>query len=161
MAMLKRETNAERRKIIVIVIIDGYIFFVKRIDEDGLSEIPRKLYIIFWKCTFKEYEFIVCHPNHLFEYIISQISMIFNEIAQARWNPRFARMKSASQMKLNPSLSPDEVGFHHEVISSHESGIYSVRKDGFSWKRLWLYHNQSLFLVRATGLEPARLPIGT
>ena len=41
-------------------------------------------------------------------------------------------MKSASQMKLNPSLSPDEVGFHHEVISSHESGIYPVRQDGFS-----------------------------
>ena len=36
-------------------------------------------------------------------------------------------MISASQMKLNPSLSPDEVGFHHEVISSHESGIYPVR----------------------------------
>ena len=32
-----------------------------------------------------------------------------------------------TQMKLNPSLSPDEVGFHHEVISSHESGIYPVR----------------------------------
>ena len=28
--------------------------------------------------------------------------------------------------------SPDEVGFHHEVISSHVSGIYPVRKDGFS-----------------------------
>ena len=27
---------------------------------------------------------------------------------------------------------PDEVGFHHGVISSHESAIYSVRKDGFS-----------------------------
>ena len=36
------------------------------------------------------------------------------------------------QMKLNPSSSPDEVGFHHEVISSHDSGIYSVCKDGFS-----------------------------
>ena len=29
------------------------------------------------------------------------------------------------QMKLNPSSYPDEVGFHHEVISSHDSGIYS------------------------------------
>ena len=38
------------------------------------------------------------------------------------------------QMKLNPSSYPDEVGFHHEVISSHDSGIYPVRKDGFSWK---------------------------
>ena len=28
------------------------------------------------------------------------------------------------QMKLNPSSYPDEVGFHHEVISSHDSGIY-------------------------------------
>ena len=36
------------------------------------------------------------------------------------------------QMKLNPSSYPDEVGFHHEVISSHDSGIYPVRKDGFS-----------------------------
>ena len=39
-----------------------------------------------------------------------------------------------TQMKLNPSLSPDEVGFHHEVISSHWGGIYPVCKDGFSWK---------------------------
>ena len=45
----------------------------------------------------------------------------------ARWNPHFVRMKSASQMKLNPSLSPDEVGFHHGVISP-------IRKGGFSWK---------------------------
>ena len=36
------------------------------------------------------------------------------------------------QMKLNPSSYPDEVGFHHEVISSHDRGIYPVRKDGFS-----------------------------
>ena len=35
------------------------------------------------------------------------------------------------QIKLNPSSYPDEVGFHHEVISSHDSGIYSVCKDGF------------------------------
>ena len=27
------------------------------------------------------------------------------------------------QMKLNPSLSPDEVGFHHEVISSTAGGF--------------------------------------
>ena len=32
-------------------------------------------------------------------------------------------MKSASQMKLNPSLSPDEVGFHHGVISSTAGGF--------------------------------------
>ena len=42
--------------------------------------------------------------------------MIFNEIARGA-------MKSASQMKLNPSLSPDEVGFHHEVISYIEDGF--------------------------------------
>ena len=30
---------------------------------------------------------------------------------------------------------PDEVGFHHEVISSHNSGIYPVRKDGFRRKK--------------------------
>ncbi len=36
------------------------------------------------------------------------------------------------QMKLNPSSYPDEVGFHHEVISPHDGGIYPVRKDGFS-----------------------------
>ena len=34
----------------------------------------------------------------------------------ARWNPRIAWTQSASQMKLNPYLSPDEVGFHHSHI---------------------------------------------
>ena len=39
-------------------------------------------------------------------------------------------MKSASQMKLNPSLSPNEVEFHHEVNSSTEGGfIPPVRTD--------------------------------
>ena len=56
--------------------------------------------------------------NHLFEYIISQISMIFNEIAQARWNPHYVRVKSASQMKLNPPIRRrggfhPRRGFHH------------------------------------------------
>ena len=37
---------------------------------------------------------------------------------------------SGLQMKLNPSSYPDEVGFHHEVISSHDRGIYPVCKDG-------------------------------
>ncbi len=43
------------------------------------------------------------------------------------------------QMKLNPSPYPDEVGFHHEVISPHDSGIYpgpqqlaTPTADGFS-----------------------------
>ena len=31
---------------------------------------------------------------------------------------------SGLQMKLTPSFYPDEVGFHHEVISSHDRGIY-------------------------------------
>ena len=70
----------------------------------------------------------------LSDFIISQFSVFFktrggdfNEIAQGA-------MKSSRcsdeifgvppQMKLNPSSYPDEVGFHHEVISSHDSGIY-------------------------------------
>ncbi len=33
-------------------------------------------------------------------------------------------------MKFNPSLSPDEVGFHHEVISSIAGGfLLSARTD--------------------------------
>jgi len=47
-----------------------------------------------------------------------QILTIFNEIAQGAMKSEQVRMKSASQMKLNPSISPDKVGFHHEVISS-------------------------------------------
>ena len=39
-------------------------------------------------------------------------------------------MESATQMKLNPSFLSDEVGFHHEVISSTKGGfIPSVRTD--------------------------------
>jgi len=34
--------------------------------------------------------------------------------------------------EIKSVLSPDEVGFHHKVISSHYGGIYAVRKDGFS-----------------------------
>ena len=41
-------------------------------------------------------------------------------------------MKSADADEIKSIPLPDEVGFHHEVISSHESGIYPVRKDGFS-----------------------------
>ena len=33
--------------------------------------------------------------------------------------------------EIKSVFSPDEVGFHHEVISSHGSGIYPV-EDGFS-----------------------------
>ena len=39
-------------------------------------------------------------------------------------------MKSATQVKLNPSLKPDEVGFHREAISPIEDGfIPSDRTD--------------------------------
>jgi len=34
--------------------------------------------------------------------------------------------------EIKSVLSPDEVGFHHEVISSIIRWIYPVRKDGFS-----------------------------
>ena len=64
--------------------------------------------------------------------IISRFLTLFNEIVLCAMKSEQARMKSASQMKLNPSLSPDEVGFHHVVISSHWGGIYPVHKDGFS-----------------------------
>ena len=39
---------------------------------------------------------------------------------------RFARDE------IKSVLQPDEVGFHHEVISSTLAWIYPVRKDGFS-----------------------------
>ena len=51
----------------------------------------------------------------------------FNEIVQRT-------MKSANADEIKSVLSPDEVGFHHAEISSHWGGIYTVRKDGFSWK---------------------------
>ena len=68
------------------------------------------------------------------------------------------------QMNLNPSFSPREAGFHHEVISSHVSGIYPVRKDGFSRKKPSAYANG--FFLRGhkgsnsgpTVLETAALP---
>ena len=41
-----------------------------------------------------------------------------------------SQMKSTAWMKLNPSRSSDEVGFHHIVISSTNGGfIPSVRTD--------------------------------
>ena len=62
------------------------------------------------------------------DFIISQISMIFNEIAQARWNPSDARMKSANADEIKSVLSlpakrdfitkwfhPTEVGFNPSV----------------------------------------------
>ena len=63
--------------------------------------------------------------------------MIFNEIVLCTMKSSQTRMKSASQMKLNPSLSPDEVGFHHEVISSTAGGfIPSARTDLVEKKNL-------------------------
>ena len=40
------------------------------------------------------------------------------------------RLRSSDEIKS--VLQPDEVGFHHEVISSTLVWIYHVRKDGFS-----------------------------
>ena len=59
----------------------------------------------------------------------------FNEIARGAMKSSLRSDEifgMLPQMKLNPSSYPDEVGFHHKVISSHDSGIYPVRKDGFS-----------------------------
>ena len=59
----------------------------------------------------------------------------FRSIRLARGDASLFRVPalfSDLQMKLNPSSYPDEVGFHHEVISSHDRGIYPARKDGFS-----------------------------
>ena len=56
----------------------------------------------------------------------------------AGWSPRFARMKSsACRLRWNEIrlFYPHEVGFHCEAISPHASGICSVRKDGFRWKK--------------------------
>ena len=93
------------------------------------------IHTILWSCISR-------HSTAFLRFVISQFSVFFktrggdfNEIARCA-------MKSSRgsdeifgvppQMKLNPSFYPDEVGFHHEVISSHDSGIYPVRKDGFS-----------------------------
>ena len=64
--------------------------------------------------------------------IILEVSTILNEIAQSAMKSslRSDEICFADEIKSVPL--PDEVGFHHEVISSHESGIYPVRKDGFS-----------------------------
>jgi hypothetical protein len=51
----------------------------------------------------------------------------FNEIARGAMKSSLRSDEifgMPPQMKLNPSSYPDEVGFHHEVISSHDSGIY-------------------------------------
>jgi len=58
--------------------------------------------------------------------------MIFNEIAQSAMKSSFHSDEICFADEIKSVLSPDAVGFHHEVISSHESGIYPVRKDGFS-----------------------------
>ena len=51
----------------------------------------------------------------------------FRSIRLARGDASLFRVPalfSDLQMKLNPSSYPDEVGFHHEMISSHDRGIY-------------------------------------
>ncbi len=59
--------------------------------------------------------------------------------------------------EIKSVFSPDEVGFHHEVISSHDSGIYSV-EDGFSCtnKKKTCCCKSFFLLVREMGLEPIR-----
>ena len=67
-------------------------------------------------------------------------------------------MKSALQMKLNPSLSSDEVGFHHEVISSTAGGfIPSDRTDLVEKGPHLSTTNVGPFLVDVNGLEPLTL----
>ena len=55
-------------------------------------------------------------------------------------------MKSALQMKLNPSLSPDAVGFHHEVISSTAGGFIPSGRTDLVEKKQPLSGRQRLFL---------------
>ena len=48
------------------------------------------------------------------------------------------------QMKLNPSLSPREAGFHREAISSTEGGfIPSVRTDLAEKRQVCNYHRKN------------------
>ena len=59
------------------------------------------------------------------------------------------------QMKLNPSSYPDEVGFHHEVISSTKDGfIPSVRTDLVEKNPHLSYTNVGSFMVEVRGVEP-------
>ncbi len=58
--------------------------------------------------------------------------MIFNEIAQSAMKSERSSDEICFADEIKSALRPNEVGFHHEVISSHVSGIYSVCKDGFS-----------------------------
>ena len=77
-----------------------------------------------------------------FCYLSRENAYILMKSCFARWNPRYTRMKSSAcgfrWNQIRP-IYPREVGFHHEVISSHARGIYPVRKDGFSWKNLILF----------------------
>ena len=69
-------------------------------------------------------------------------------------------MKSASQMKLNPSLSPDEVGFHHEVISSTKGGfIPSARTDLVEKNPHLSTTNVGSFLAGVAGFEPTNAAV--
>ena len=63
------------------------------------------------------------------------------------------------QMKLNPPSYPDEVGFHHEVISSQDGGIYSVCKDGFSWKKRASQRLALFFLARVDKKDATALSL--
>jgi len=63
----------------------------------------------------------------IIEYKFELLQKMKSLLTQGRNQLTLMNSSALPQMKLNPSLSPDEVGFHHEVISSHESGIYPVR----------------------------------
>ena len=71
-----------------------------------------------------------------------------DEICLRRWNPNDV------WMKLNPSSSPDKVGFHHEVISSTMDGfIPSERTDLVAPKEKAIPIGMTFLLVREAGLE--------
>jgi len=60
------------------------------------------------------------------------VEVFFNEIAQGAMKSERCSNEICFADEIKSVLSPDEVGFQHEVISSHASGIYPVCKDGFS-----------------------------
>ena len=65
-----------------------------------------------------------------FNYQNGTKTVTFAELEASGILSELAENGDADDIKSVPL--PNEVGFLHEVISSHESGIYPVRKDGFS-----------------------------
>jgi len=64
--------------------------------------------------------------------VFSLTVLIINEIVLSTMKSDQSSDEICFADEIKSVLYSDEVGFHHEVISSHESGIYPVRKDGFS-----------------------------